>query len=90
MCGLDIKEHQLVSASRIIGNRLFNRVARVDQINKVHTFHSAPFGDVKAGDDAGFQHAISVAREQRQGQSPRHKAPDLKSRQRSHQLLSAQ
>ena len=56
--GLNVEEHKFVCARDVIGDGLFHGIARVDQINKVDAFDGAPFGDVEAGDDAGFEHVI--------------------------------
>jgi len=53
---LDVEKDQFVRACRVIGHRLFHRIAGIDQIDEVHAFHGAPIGDVEAGDDADLKH----------------------------------
>jgi hypothetical protein len=54
--GFDIQKAQLVRASGIIGLGGIDGITGVNQVNEIHTFDHAAIGDIKAGDDAGFQH----------------------------------
>ena len=54
-CG-DIKETKFVGAGCIIGFRRLNRIASIDEIDKIHALDDAAVLDVETGDDAGFQH----------------------------------
>jgi hypothetical protein len=56
--GLNVEEHKFIRARDVIGDGLFNGISRVDEINEVDAFDGAPFGDIEAGDDAGFEHVI--------------------------------
>ncbi|KAK0351139.1 hypothetical protein LTR94_026180, partial [Friedmanniomyces endolithicus] len=53
MTGGDIQDAQFVRAGRVIGARLFHRIAGVDQVDEIHALHHAAAGDVEAGDHAG-------------------------------------
>ena len=59
--GHDIEKTQLIRAGRIIGAGGFHRIARIAQASEVDAFDNAAAGDVKAGDQAGFQHAVILA-----------------------------
>ena len=52
MAGGDVEEAELVRARRIIGTRLFDRIARIDQVNEVDALDHPAIGDVQTGDDA--------------------------------------
>ena len=51
---LDVEKTKFISACGVIGLGLFDRIARVDQIDEIDTFDGAPFGDVQTGNDAGL------------------------------------
>jgi len=57
--GVDVQKAQLIRASLIIGTSGFDRVARIDQIDKVHPLDDAALGDVETGNDPGFQHNVT-------------------------------
>ena len=71
MACANIEKTKLVRTRRIIGLRLFDWVARIAQVDKVHTFDHAAIGNVEAGNDADADgHArpatlIAVARSNR-------------------------
>src|SRR3546814_7102027 len=52
MSGGDIEEAEFVGGLRIVDPRLFDRIARILQLDEVHALHHAPAGDVEAGNDA--------------------------------------
>ena len=47
----NIKEAQLVGTCRIIGLRLFDRIASIAQIDEIDALDHAPIGDIKAWND---------------------------------------
>ena len=60
MGGVNVEKAQLVRACGIIGARGIDGVACVHQIDKVHALDHTAIGDIKAGDDAGFQHGVAI------------------------------
>ena len=55
MAGRDVEKTELVGTRRVIGLGGFDRIAGVDEIEKLHALDDAAVLDVEAGDDAGFQ-----------------------------------
>jgi len=58
--GVDVQKAQLVRTCRIIGARGFHWIARIDEVGKVHALDHTAIGDIKAGDEAGFQHEALI------------------------------
>jgi hypothetical protein len=58
---MDVEKANLVRACSVICLGRFHRVARVTQANEIHAFDHAAIGNIKAGNDPGFQH-LSVLR----------------------------
>src|SRR6185437_1776521 len=52
----DVEEAQFVGAGPVIGDRGFDRIAGVAQIDEVDALDDAAVLDVEAGDDAGLEH----------------------------------
>jgi hypothetical protein len=52
VAGRDIEEAQFVRPGRIVGLCLFDRIASVLEIDKVHALDHAPVGNVETRDDA--------------------------------------
>ena len=52
MAGGNVEEAELIRARQIIGAGLLDRVARIDQINKIDALDHAAIADIKAGNDA--------------------------------------
>ena len=61
MAGGDVEEAELVGTRRIIGLRLFDRVARIAQIDEVHALDDAPVADVETGYDTDADGHARVA-----------------------------
>ena len=72
MSGVDVEKTQLIRPRRIIGPRGFHRIARIAQADEIHALDHAAIGDIKAGDQAGFQHLETLVREtgRRKGAHP--------------------
>ena len=51
MGGVDVEKAQLVRAGRVIGAGGIHGIARIAQIDEVHTLDHAAIGDIEAGDD---------------------------------------
>ncbi|GLQ26043.1 hypothetical protein GCM10007927_08460 [Sulfitobacter pacificus] len=56
MGGVDVEKAEFIRTGGIIGDGGINRITGIAQANEVHTFDDAAVRDVKAGDDAGFEH----------------------------------
>jgi uncharacterized protein (DUF302 family) len=65
--GHDVEKAKLVRASRVIGDGRVDGVTRIAQADEIHTFDNASVGDIKAGDDPGFQHMGVIPRSAAQG-----------------------
>jgi hypothetical protein len=59
---VDVEKAQLIRARRVIGLRLFHRIARIAQVDEVHALDHAAVGDVETGDDAGLEHGAVPSR----------------------------
>ena len=55
----NVEKAQFVGAGGVIGNRGFDRIASVAQIDEIDAFDHAAVFDVEAGNDANFEHAVS-------------------------------
>jgi len=55
----NIEQHNLVRAFAGMTRRLRRRIARIDQIDELHTLYNAPVMHVEAGDDAFGNHSAS-------------------------------
>ena len=52
MRGGNVEEAQFVRPGVAVSARLFDRIARILEIDEVHPLHHAPFGNIETGDDA--------------------------------------
>jgi hypothetical protein len=52
----DIEEAEFIRSGFVIDARLFDRIAGITQVKKVHAFDDATVFNIKAGNDAGFEH----------------------------------
>ena len=56
VAGGDIEETQFVGARLVVGDRAFDGIAGVAQVDEFDAFDDAAVFDVEAGDEAGFEH----------------------------------
>src|SRR5262249_16051440 len=56
----NIEKTQLIRALRIVKLRLLHRLTGVAQLYEIDAFDNAAVFHVKAGNDAGFQHSVSI------------------------------
>ena len=56
---VDVQKTDLIRAGGIIGLGRFHRVARIAQADEIDTLDHTAIGDIKAGNDPGFQHGAS-------------------------------
>ena len=56
VAGGDVEEGQLVGARRVIGDRRFDRIAGVAQIDEIDALDDAAVLHVEAGNDADLEH----------------------------------
>ena len=61
----DVEKAEFVGARGVIGERRLDRIAGVDQIDELHAFDDAAVLHVEAGNDAGFQGHLDLARSRR-------------------------
>ena len=54
---VNVQKTDLIRPGGIIGAGCLDRIARVTQTYKVHTFDDAAIGDIKTGYQTGFQHS---------------------------------
>ena len=56
VAGGDVEEAELVGAGGVIGDRRFDRIAGIAQIDEVDALDDAAVLDVEAGNDADLEH----------------------------------
>ena len=54
--GRDVEQHDLVGARRRMAMRQLRRVARVDDVDKLHALHNAPAAHIQTGNNSLGQH----------------------------------
>jgi hypothetical protein len=60
VAGRYVEKAKLICASCIIGRGGLDGVAGINEIDEIYALDDAAVLDVKAGDDANFQHTISI------------------------------
>ena len=57
--GGDVEKDQLVRLLRVVSHRAFDRIAGVDEVDKIHALDHAAISDIEAGDDSFREHGRS-------------------------------
>ena len=57
--GGDVEKDQLVRLLRVVCHRAFDRIAGVDEVDKIHALDHAAISDIEAGDDSFREHGRS-------------------------------
>ena len=61
----DVEKGEFVGAGLVIGDRRFDRIAGIAQIDEVDAFDDPAVFHVQAGNDADFEHAQAASAERR-------------------------